>query len=177
MMNNLADFSISQPIFVDANIWTYFALNTESFQASCAAFLYRIEMGQIRAITSTAALNETFYAILVGRAAAELQTTKIKQIQRQLIQDSELAKICYQVCQQFAGYIQGLMQAGLQMLPFDYPTQVAALELGAKYRLLPTDALHAATCQRYEINHIATADAHFERVSFLQVWGPASLAV
>lgn len=172
MMNKLADFSAAQPIFIDANIWTYFALNTEPFQASCTAFLYRVEMGQITAITSVAALNEAFYAILVGKAAAELQSTKIKQIHRQLMQDKDLARACYEVCRQFAGYLQGLMQAGLQMLPLDYQTQVAALDLGAQYQLLPTDAVHVATCQRYEIDHIATADTHFERVSFLQVWGP-----
>jgi predicted nucleic acid-binding protein len=172
MMNKLADFPAVQPIFIDANIWTYFALNTEPFQTSCAAFLYRVEVGQITAITSTAVLNETFYAILVGKAAAELQTTKIKQIHRQLMQDNEFTEACYQVCGQFAGYLQGLMQAGLQMLPLDYQTQITALELGARYRLLPTDALHVATCQRYEISHIAAADAHFERVPFLHIWGP-----
>lgn len=42
---NLADFGDSDPIFVDTNILTYFAHNTEPFQASCAAFLYRIETG------------------------------------------------------------------------------------------------------------------------------------
>jgi predicted nucleic acid-binding protein len=172
MMNKLTEFPAAQPIFIDANIWTYFALNTEPFQTSCAAFLYRIELGQVTAITSVAALNETFYAILVGKAAAELQSTKIKQVHRQLMQDNELARACYEVCRQFAGYLQGLVQAGLQMLPLDYQTQVAALDLGAQYQLLPTDAVHAATCQRYEIDHIATADTHFERISFLQVWGP-----
>jgi hypothetical protein len=174
MMNKLADFPAAQPIFVDANIWTYFVLNTEPFQTSCTAFLYQVEVGQITATTSTAALNETFYAILVGKAAAELQTTKIKQIHRQLMQDNDLAETCYHVCRQFTDYLNGLMQAGLQMLPLDYQTQITALELGARYRLLPTDALHVATCQRYEISHIATADAHFERVPFLQIWGPGN---
>jgi hypothetical protein len=170
----LDDFRSSQPIFVDANIWTYFALNTEPFQASCAAFLYRVEAGQVLAVTSNAVLNETFYAILVGKAAAELQTTKVKQIHRHLTQDADLLVVCYQACLDFAGYIDGLVQVGLQILAVGYRTQVAALELGRRYGLLPTDALHAATCQRYEINHIATADAHFERVPFLQVWQPVS---
>ncbi len=42
----------------------------------------------------------------------------------------------------------------------------------ARYLLLPTDALHVATCQQHGIRHCATADAHFERVDSLPVWRP-----
>ena len=56
----------------------------------------------------------------------------------------------------------------------EYQTHIASLEIGQIYGLLPTDALHTATCQRYQVNHIATADAHFEQISSLQVWKPAT---
>jgi predicted nucleic acid-binding protein len=169
---NLDDFAISEPIFVDANIWTYFALNTEPFQASCAAFMYRIEAGHISAVISNAVLNEVFYAILVGKAAAKLQTTKIKQIHRHLRQDRTLSAGCYQACLDFTQYVDKLSQTRLQIVSVDYKTHVTSLKIGHQYGLLPTDALHAATCQQLQINHIATADAHFEQVPFLQVWQP-----
>jgi predicted nucleic acid-binding protein len=171
-MNLLDNFTTSEPIFVDANIWTYFALNAESFQASCAAFLYRIEVGNISAVISNAILNEVFYAILVGKASAELGVTKIKQIHRHLRQDQALSAICYQTCLDFTQYVDKLLQTGLQNVSIDYQTQIASLQIGPQYGLLPTDALHTATCQRYRINHIATADAHFEQIPFLQVWRP-----
>ncbi|MCK4476559.1 MAG: PIN domain-containing protein [Methanophagales archaeon] len=39
-----------------------------------------------------------------------------------------------------------------------------------RYKLLPNDALIAATCKHYEITKIvATFDADFERVDFLEV--------
>lgn len=170
---SLDDFSTPAPIFVDANIWTYFALNSEPFQTSCTAFLYRIEAGQVSAVISTAVLNEVFYATLIGQAAADLQTTKVKQIHRHLSQDAQLAERCYQVCLDFVRYIDRLKQAGLQILSVSYQTHVASLEMGRRYSLLPTDALHVAVCQRHAINHIATADTHFQSVSFLQVWQPA----
>lgn len=39
-------------------------------------------------------------------------------------------------------------------------------ELSLKYKLLPNDALIAATCKYYGINKIATFDRDFERVDF-----------
>jgi predicted nucleic acid-binding protein len=168
----LDDFVTSDPIFVDANIWAYFALNSEPFQASCAAFLYRIEAGNVSAVISHAVLNEVFYAILVGKAAAELQTTKMKQIHRRLRQDSSLSAVCYQTCINFTQYIDQLLLTGLHLVNVDYSTHVTSLAIGRDYGLLPNDALHTAACQRYQINHIATADAHFEQVSFLQMWQP-----
>ena len=118
----LDDFTITEPVFVDANIWTYFALNSEPFQASCTAFLYRVEKGLVSAVISDAVLNEIFYAILIGKAAAELRTTKIKQIHRHLRQDKSLSKNCYQACSDFAQYIDKLLQTGMRLVSPDYQT-------------------------------------------------------
>ncbi|WP_456329743.1 PIN domain-containing protein [Archaeoglobus sp.] len=38
-----------------------------------------------------------------------------------------------------------------------------------KYKLLPNDALIAATCKHYGIKKIATFDEDFKRVNFLDV--------
>jgi len=38
-----------------------------------------------------------------------------------------------------------------------------------KYKLLPNDALIAATCKHRRINKIATFDSDFERVDFLEI--------
>jgi len=172
---NLDNFASSDPIFIDANIWTYYALNTEPFQESCINFLYRCEIGQITSVTSTAVLNEAIYAILIGKAAEEMDSTRIKQIHRQLQLDSQLAEICYQTCLRFTTYLRGLMDRGLQVITIDYATQISSLAIGAEYRLLPTDALHVATCQQYDIGDIATADEHFLSVTTLQVWQPSRL--
>ena len=44
-----------------------------------------------------------------------------------------------------------------------------------KYRLLPNDALVAATCNYYGIKKIATFDEDFKRVYFLEVVEPLRL--
>ena len=46
---------------------------------------------------------------------------------------------------------------------------MALLETMTGYKLLPNDALIAATCKQYGITKIATFDADFERVDFLEV--------
>ncbi len=52
----------------------------------------------------------------------------------------------------------------LEFLPFDI-----YIEVSQKYRLLPNDALIAATCKYYGIKKIATFDEDFEKVDFLEV--------
>jgi len=45
----------------------------------------------------------------------------------------------------------------------------ASKKIIEKYRLLPNDALIAATCKHYGIKKIATFDEDFKRVEFLEV--------
>jgi len=44
-----------------------------------------------------------------------------------------------------------------------------ASSLASKYKLLPNDALIAATCKHYGIDKIATFDPDFKRVDFLEI--------
>ncbi len=169
---NLADFAGQDDIFVDANIFTYLALGTTAYQDACADFMSRVEQGQVRAVTSDFVLNEVFYALLVGKGSELLQTTRIAVIKQQLTQNAMLAAACYQVCRDFWGYLTALQSAGLRVVHVSAHEQEQSLSIGSRYLLLPTDALHAATCQRYHIRHCATADAHLERVDFLQIWRP-----
>lgn len=171
---NLADFSGQDEIFVDANIFTYLALGTAAYQNACADFLSRIEQGQVRAVTSDFALNEVFYALLVGKGSELLNTTKITTIKQRLTEDPALSAACYQVCHDFWGYLTVLQVTGLRIVHVGAPEQESSLSLGSRYLLLPTDALHVATCQHQHIQHCATADAHLARVEGLQIWRPAA---
>lgn len=65
-----------------------------------------------------------------------------------------------------------LLDLNLSMLPTDREIWIKAVKLSVAYSLLPIDAIHAATCSIYNIEHVATNDADFERVSFLKVWKP-----
>ena len=164
----LADLTAEAEIFIDANVFTYFALQNQTFQADCTAFLSRVEAGEVRGVTSVFALNEAFYTMLVGKGSELLSSTKIKQIKAKLATDPAFSAACYQACIEFSQYVAVLRAAGLRLVEVDYDLQVKALPLGQH------DALHLATCQQYGIPHLATADSHFDQVVGLTVWKPAS---
>ena len=168
----LIEFTQDAEIFIDANIFTYFALKNPTYQAACTAFLSRIEAGEVQAVTSVFSLNEAFYTMLIGKGSELLNSTKIKRIKAKLAQDATFSTACYRACMEFSRYVTILRATGLRLVEIDYDLQVKALPLGYQYRLLPTDALHLATCQHYGIAHIATTDSHFEQVDLLKVWKP-----
>lgn len=51
----------------------------------------------------------------------------------------------------------------------DYQDVTEILKLMKKYKLLPNDAVIAATCKHYGIKRIATFDEDFRRVGFLEI--------
>lgn len=61
--------------------------------------------------------------------------------------------------------IQNLTIVGVRRDVFDL-----ALEFSQKYRLLSTDAIHAATMKMEGLNIMATNDRDFERVDWLNLW-------
>ena len=53
------------------------------------------------------------------------------------------------------------------ILPCNYGAGI--VEIIEKYRILPNDALIAATCKHYGMRRIATFDEDFKRLDFLEV--------
>ena len=63
--------------------------------------------------------------------------------------------------------IENLMIVGVGKDVFDL-----ALIISQKYRLLSTDAVHAATMKMEGLSILATNDRDFERVDWLNLWKP-----
>jgi predicted nucleic acid-binding protein len=63
--------------------------------------------------------------------------------------------------------IENLMIVGVGRDVFDL-----ALVFSQKYRLLSTDAIHAATMKMEGLSILATNDRDFERVDWLNLWKP-----
>ncbi|RLI81862.1 PIN domain nuclease [Archaeoglobales archaeon] len=61
------------------------------------------------------------------------------------------------------------MKNGLIVLPLEDVIFDDSKKIIEKYRLLPNDALIAATCKHYGIKKIATFDDDFKRVDFLEI--------
>jgi len=60
----------------------------------------------------------------------------------------------------------------LSILDLNYTIFRISLEISRNYRLLPNDALIAATCKHYEIKRITTLESDLKRVESLEVVEP-----
>jgi len=69
-------------------------------------------------------------------------------------------------------HVLNLLKSRLIVLPLDDKIFEFSKEVIKKHRLLPNDALIAATCKHYGIKKIATFDEDFRRVDFLEVLEP-----
>ncbi|MBI4786695.1 MAG: PIN domain-containing protein [Chloroflexi bacterium] len=174
---DLIGYTLPDDIFIDANIWSYFALRNPKFQKDCTQFLERVEQSQISGVTSNFVLNEVLHVILIGKGSEILQTDKIWKIKEQLKKDAALSAQCYKACTDFLGYVNVLKAKGLRILDIGYDVIATSPDLGKSYKLLGTDALHLATCKAQSIKHLATNDSDFDNVDILTVWKPQSVPV
>ena len=58
------------------------------------------------------------------------------------------------------------------IIPLTLEVLQYAKTFSKKYNLLFSDAIHAASCNLFNVKHIATNDSDFERVDFLKIWKP-----
>lgn len=97
-----------------------------------------------------------------------LKTQERKKIIKTIKQDSTLSSLCYEMVDEFNEFIACLK--GLVILSVDYEEYKHASELGKKYLLLPSDALHASVMETNKIRNIATRDGDFDRIEGITVW-------
>lgn len=168
----LADYTLPDEIFIDANIWSYFALRNPNFQSDCTRFLERVEQGIVNGVTSNFVLNEVIHVILIGKGSQILDARSISKIKEMLRTNADLSRQCYNACSEFLNYVNVLKAKGLRIIDVGQDSIALSLDIGKQNTLLATDALHAATCNANAIKHIATNDADFDGIDFLSVWKP-----
>ncbi len=169
---NLIDFGVDKLIFVDANIFVYHIDKLSKYSPNCSEFLSKIEHQKIKAITSSLIIDEVIYALLLLKASEVLPRKRLKEIKKRLEADTELIKDCYNFVKQVLDYIEILRLSGLAIQSVNFEIIREACSVGGQYGLYPRDAIHLLTCQTFGIHHIATADSHFQKIPFLNVWSP-----
>ncbi len=95
MANRLRDFTLSEPIFVDTNIFVYQQVAHPGFGPDCRDFLDRVEHGSIQAVTSDVVINEGIYIVQIQRAANLLGTSNRSVIHARMAADTVLAAECW----------------------------------------------------------------------------------
>lgn len=169
---NLAEFHQPESIFIDANIFVYAFSPGSPYEPICRAFLQQVEARRVQGVISTLVVDEVAYALLMHKGSQLLQTTRLSQIKQRLTSDSHLAQQCYAVVALAMTYLERLQQAGLRVVEVPFALMTEAVKLGAAHHLLPRDAMHYAVCRHHRILHLASRDAHFQRLPHLCVWSP-----
>ena len=119
-------------------------------------------------MTTPIVLDEVSFIILMQKGSLLLKTQDRKVIIKSIKNDMNFSNLCYESVEEFNDFIECLK--GLKIVSVNFKDYKQASELGKKYLLLPSDALHASVMENNKIRNIATRDGDFERIEGITVW-------
>ena len=150
-------------VFIDSNIFINFLTDSDDSEKAYRLLMQLKEEDFL--YTSITAAEEVFY--IVTR-----ESLRSRGIDNKFKLKEYISKRGYE---EIEGYLQKFLdllgELRCEVLEVNTGAMVL-LETMTRYKLLPNDALIAATCKQYGIKKIATFDPDFERVDFLVVITP-----
>jgi predicted nucleic acid-binding protein len=140
----LSNFVGDERIFIDANIFIYNALDDPMYADSSSD---------------------------LAEAAQHLEKFTLPNLKKEMKKSSFSSKV-YKPVKEYSDYLTELTYSGLKILIVDAGVIEKSIDLGSRYGLLTTDAIHLSTIKQYGINNIATNDSDFERVDSITLYKP-----
>jgi predicted nucleic acid-binding protein len=153
-------------VFVDTNILIY-AFTETRFTPACEDLLEKIQTGIVRGHVNSTVIDEFFHKVLLMQIFSEkgLQPadaiTFLKQNPERIADFPLPFSVTREVLQDY----------GIIVLD-TAPLMNETLEFSKKYGLLFSDALHAASCTHYTLDHLITNNRDFSRVQSISVIAP-----
>jgi len=169
---NLEEFKGSEKIYIDSTIFVSHHSKDAVDRKECTAFLNSVEKGEINAVTSYVAIDETAYILLKFKAAEILGTDKHYKILDSLRHDKNVFDEAWEVVEVHIDFVDALRVKNALQIINQTADPLELKDLAKKYQLLPRDASHLGIMRRNMIKNIATSDSDFERIKDLQVWTP-----
>lgn len=166
----LSEYTSTDPIFIDANIFLDYAIPNPRYCGPVANFLERVELLEINAVTTPSVLEEVSYILLMNMGKRILKTTDHQIIVNSIKRDDAVAQRCYRAIDKFNELL--VVWKGLKILAVDQEDYMQVSGLGKKFRLLSSDAMHLSVMKKHKIESIASRDSDFERVQGIRVWIP-----
>jgi len=153
-------------VFLDTNILIY-AFTTTRFTPACEELLEKVRNGAVKGHVNSTVIDEFFHKVLLMQVYAEkgLQPKEaiasLKQNPEQIADFSLPFDVTREVLHDYG------------MIVLDTaPLMDKSLAFSQKYGLLFSDALHAASCTHYTLDHLITNDRDFSRVDCISVIVP-----
>lgn len=144
-------------IMVDTNIFYNFLFETKLTNRASKIF------DKQQLFTSFTVINETLYIISRKLAEKKFGVRSSRRF-REFISDKGYEPFIEELTMFF-----NLLDDFYITVLRDYQDVTEILKLMKKCKLLPNDAVIAATCKHYGIKRIATFDEDFRRVGFLEI--------
>jgi predicted nucleic acid-binding protein len=154
-------------VFVDANILTYYFLQSQPFVEACDAFFERVASRDLRAFTSADAAADVIRRIMISEAIARFELEPRAAVSH-LKAHPEMVK----QLQHFRRIPGDLARARIHILDVTYRELHASKQYREEHGLLTRDSIILAVMRRNKLVHIATNDRDFERIASIEVWLP-----
>jgi len=167
---NLLEYSSSDQIFIDSNIFLDYIIPHPAYYQRASDFLGLVEIEEIHAITTPAVLAEVSHILLLETGAVVLKNHNRNIVINRIESDRHFSHLCRDAVDTFNEFISKL--DGLQLIPVMPEDYFQASDLARAYNLMSFDALHLSAMRRSRIRNIATRDRDFERVDGIVIWSP-----
>ena len=153
-------------VFVDTNILIY-AFTTTRFTPVCEDLLDKVQNGVVKGHINSTVIDEFFHKVLLMQVYTEkgLQPAEAIAFLKQNPEWISDFPLPFDVTQEV------LHDYGFIVLD-TAPILDEALSFAHQYGLLFSDALHAASCTHYSLDHLITNDRDFSRVGHISVISP-----
>jgi len=153
-------------VFIDTNILIY-AFTSTRFTPACEELLEKVRNGVVKGHINSTVIDEFFHKVMLMQVYTEngMQPKEaiafMKQNPERIADFSLPFDVTWELLHDYG------------MIVLDTaPLMDDTLALSRKYGLLFSDALHAASCTHYALDHLVTNDRDFSRVDCLSVIAP-----
>jgi predicted nucleic acid-binding protein len=167
-MKKLTSIKENSFIFIDTNIFLY---DFSGISEESREFLKLIKSGFFRGITSFHVLQELDHKLMLDELHKKYGPDVTKTKEKKLIKDENSIKYL----SVYKKAMDVVLNMGIPTLSCSTTDFKRALKYQSDYGMLSTDAMNLALMKQFEIENIATNDKDFEKVSWLNVYGPGDI--
>lgn len=167
-MKKLTSIKENSVVFIDTNIFLYLV---DGISVECRDFIKLVRTGYYRGITSVEVLHELVHKLMIDELYKSIGEKVTKSKSKKIIKDPRAIK----GLTKYREIMNDVIGLGIPAFSSSNTDFKRALKYQSDYGMLSTDAMNLALMKEFEIENIATNDKDFEKVSWLNVYGPADI--
>jgi predicted nucleic acid-binding protein len=164
--NSLISIPAGETVYVDANIFHFYLRGPDAIRKDCSSLLERVQRGELDAFTSSLALDEVVYKVLLKKIEEKHGKNPLDVIRksaREIGLESPAVRKAIEI-------ILGIDK--LRVLPIERDHIEESVEYMQEYGILPRDAIHFSVMMSAGCRNICSADGDFDRVHEIVRWTP-----